>query len=368
MSIDLDWAALDQVLAQNLIDLVNRQLTNTTRPSFIGPVEVISLEFGATPPHVEIVDVRDVYRDFAECDGQYDGDNGSSKDNSHPARAESSEDGFEWISRRTASGAPDLDGLTYHHLPPHMRYGRGPSTEFFGGISAGMTQGSRWQNGMVSLPDLRDVHLVPPSPLQVPRTPSSVDTGRSHTPNSAQEAEGPNPVADSQERHLEGHPDVQLHFRVEHQADLRLTLTTSMLINYPSPMFMALPIKLSVIGLIFTGEVVLAYEGSKKRFHLSILDDLDPYGPVGERAAKTPLALTPNDSTASLASRASKPPPIGLRLLPSIVIESEIGQADKHVLKNVTRVERFIQDVIRKTLEEELVFPNFHTILLPDSQ
>ena len=52
------------------------------------------------------------------------------------------------------------------------------------------------------------------------------------------------------------------------------------------------------------------------------------------------------------------------RLLPSIYIESEIGQADKHVLKNVTRVERFIQDVIRKTVEEELVFPNFQTFCL----
>ena len=62
----------------------------------------------------------------------------------------------------------------------------------------------------------------------------------------------------------------------------------------------------------------------------------------------------------------SKPPPIGQRLLPNIFIESEIGQADKHVLKNVTRVEKFIQDVIRKTVEEELVFPNFHTLVLPD--
>ena len=44
--------------------------------------------------------------------------------------------------------------------------------------------------------------------------------------------------------------------------------------------------------------------------------------------------------------------------------ESEIGQADKHVLRNVGRVERFIQDVIRKSIVEELVFPNFHTKLI----
>ena len=67
-------------------------------------------------------------------------------------------------------------------------------------------------------------------------------------------------------------------------------------------------------------------------------------------------------------ARAGKPLPIGQRLLPTICIESEIGQADKHVLKNVTRVERFIQDVIRKTVEEELVFPNFQTFVLGDQE
>ena len=30
--------------------------------------------------------------------------------------------------------------------------------------------------------------------------------------------------------------------------------------------------------------------------------------------------------------------------------------------KNVTSVKRFIQDVIRKTFEKELVFPNFHAL------
>ena len=72
--------------------------------------------------------------------------------------------------------------------------------------------------------------------------------------------------------------------------------------------------------------------------------------------------------TALRARSAGKPLPIGQRLLPTIYIESEIGQADKHVLKNVTRVERFIQDVIRKTVEEELVFPNFQTFVLGDPE
>jgi len=131
---------------------------------------------------------------------------------------------------------------------------------------------------------------------------------------------------------------------------------------------MSLPIKLSVTGLIFTGEVVVAYEGARRRVHLCILDDLDPYGPAGDRSNRHLTSSSDRSTPPESGSppRSGKPLPVGLRLLPSIFIESEIGQADKHVLKNVTRVERFIQDVIRKTVEEELLFPNYHTLILGD--
>ena len=137
-------------------------------------------------------------------------------------------------------------------------------------------------------------------------------------------------------------------------------------------MFMSLPIKLSVTGLVFDGELAVAYEGERRRVHICILDDLDPYGPAGDRAKRDAANHTPPEvlddelSSSGIPPRPSKPLPIGQRLLPSIFIESELGQADKHVLKNVTRIERFIQDVIRKTVEEELVFPNFHTLLMGD--
>lgn len=135
-------------------------------------------------------------------------------------------------------------------------------------------------------------------------------------------------------------------------------------------MFMSLPIKLSVTGLLFDGEIAVAYEGQRRRVHLCILDDQDPYGPASDRAKRESFSSTPPDleDDAHSHHHPSKPLPVGQRLLPSIFIESEIGQTDKHVLKNVTRVESFIADVIRKTVEEELVFPNFHTLVMGDAQ
>ncbi|KAF8969588.1 hypothetical protein BDZ97DRAFT_1653479 [Flammula alnicola] len=321
MSIDLEWIKLDASLASYLVDVLNRQLGSAERPSFIGPIEVTSLEFGSTAPDVELVDLRDIYRDFLEDDDD-ESDRGPMK----VTEGAEDEEGFEWVSRRAIGRE---ESLAYQHLPPHVRYGRGGPTDLF-----------------ASLPTLRSPVTMPPSQPLWQGSPMY------------QPAQNP-------------HPNLQLHLHINWHSNLRITLTTSLLINYPSPMFMSLPIKLSVTGLVFNGEVAIAYEGERKRVHLCILDDLDPYGPAGDRPKRDSASLTPPElddesPPTGVPSRPSKPLPVGQRLLPSIYIESEIGQADKHVLKNVTRVERFIQDVIRKTVEEELVFPNFHTLVMGD--
>jgi len=319
MSIDLDWHKLDASLANTLVNILNRHLTHTPRPSFIGPIEVTGLDFGTTAPDVELVDLRDIYRDFLEDDS----DAASEPDNVKVT--EGADDDFEWVSRRASRRGLAEDALAYHHLPPHIRYGRGPAMDVF-------------------------------APALYPR-----DMWRAPQPSSASsqpETRPASPVPDEQH----ARPDLQLHLHLNWHSNLRLTLTTSLLINYPSPSFMSLPIKLSVTGLVFNGEVAVAYQGSRGRVHICILDDLDPYGPACRRERSQ--SSTPSDMDDEGGRRDGKRLPVGQRLLPSILIESEIGQTDKHVLKNVTRVERFIQDVIRKTVEDELVFPNFHTLIM----
>jgi len=120
MSIDLEWSKLDASLATYLVDVLNKQLGSAERPSFIGPVEVTSLDFGSTPPDVELVDLRDIYRDFVEEDDDLD-DKG-------PIKAAEDEEPFEWVSRRAVGRE---EGLAYQHLPPHIRYGRSGPTDLF---------------------------------------------------------------------------------------------------------------------------------------------------------------------------------------------------------------------------------------------
>lgn len=463
MSIDLDWLKLDASLANRVVDLLNRQLDAAERPSFIGPVQVTSLDFGSNAPDVELVDMRDIYRDFLEDDEDEDhgpvkvtegGVNGTGIDD---------EEGFEWVSRRAGvmqdSG---VEGL--HHLPSHVRHnGFGAASDCFSPST--LPSMDLWTSGLSRPPSFAAYGMHSPyAGVDIPvyRSPSPAtpfvttpSPSRDHLSRQCADTEVDNsmniPFSPSSVPYSASqttpppenpHPNLQLHFHVNWHSNLRISLQTSLLINYPSPMFMSLPIRLSITGLVFNGELVVAYEGERKRIHLCILDDLDPYGPAGGRRMSGPgtgsssslnsscgvgvgasgttkdgsnttplefddsiimgaaglglgglnalgvgnatlsasndtVQVTSPDSRPAVASNKSlgynpvthaKPTkpvlPVGQRLLPSIFIESEIGQADKHVLKNVTRVEKFIQDVVRRTVEDELLFPNYHTLVM----
>ena len=466
MSVDLDWDNLTSELANTLVEILNRQLGSVTRPSFIGPVEVVSFEFGNVPPDVELIDIRNIHPDFLEDDEEQDGDGDRPVPADRPApptrqdqprppeRGHASqspelvegesiemEDNFEWVPRKPLRGKGPEDNF-HPPYPPHPLshlpggVGRAsPRTgvmDAFGSIHSphhGVHPGSPWSPGMSNLLDLRAMSYYPPSMAQglrgsmyggsmpdsrlgsrkpSPRsgTPHLPTPDVQNPPNQEQDATAnPNPTTPKRE-----HPNLQLHLHISWESNLRLTLATSLLINYPSPMFMSLPIKLSITGLVFDGQLAVAYQGEKRRVHLCILDELDPYvpsAPYRNRGSgglrdksnlNSPIVMSSSQSLEDLASntasaspldpqqrtvplshqrsedsimredgeRNEKPLPIGQRLLPNIYIESEIGQVDKHVLKNVTRVERFIQDVIRKSIVEELVFPNFHTLILAE--
>ncbi|QRV74922.1 pyruvate dehydrogenase E1 component alpha subunit [Ceratobasidium sp. AG-Ba] len=371
-SVELAWEQLQQSLADSLVDALNRTLSSVARPSFIGPTEVTSFEFGTNAPEVEVVDVRDIHRDFLEDDSE---DSGEEERPGYDEGDEEEEE-YEWVSRRQQLTMP----LSMPQTPGHLMHGQSfGARDFFGAGVGGIgihglprTLGS----GGVALAGVGGVGIgVSPlrqsgrrSPIYEEREPEEEAPMK---PSATNEDEPPNPALA---------PSLQMHLHVLFNSNLRLAVKTSVLLNYPSESFLTLPVKLVVTGLVFDGEVVVAYEGPRRRVHLCIVDDMDPYGLASDRRNRT---VNLNTSTESLqvpgadngslgASEAQQPSPspidrslpIGQRLLPSILIETEIGQADKHVLRNVSRVERFIQDVMRKTLEDELVFPNFHTMIL----
>jgi distribution and morphology protein 12 len=141
--------------------------------------------------------------------------------------------------------------------------------------------------------------------------------------------------------------DLQTVFRVKYAGDIKLSLTAEILLDYPMPSFVGIPVKLSITGLSFDGVAVLAY--IRKRAHFCFLSPEDAYAAVGRDGGELEGERTKMGA-----------------LLHEIKVESEIGQREngKQVLKNVGKVEKFVLEQVRRIFEDEFVYPSFWTILV----
>lgn len=152
-------------------------------------------------------------------------------------------------------------------------------------------------------------------------------------------------------------PSLQLHFHVGYSGNMRISLNASLLVNYPSPLFMALPLKLSVVGIVLDAEVVLAVEGDRSRVHVCIVEPAFSSGTP--RSGHTPPRGLGRQSRHPSGEdlRRHALDDAGKKIIPEMVVETEVGNSDRHVLRNVGKVERFVADVIRKLVCDELLFP-----------
>ncbi|KAL4787483.1 hypothetical protein BJX76DRAFT_354195 [Aspergillus varians] len=177
----------------------------------------------------------------------------------------------------------------------------------------------------------------------------------SDDPTSSSANQHPHPPPRMRERRPE---DFQILCHSKYAGDIRLSLTAEILLDYPMPSFVGLPLKLNVTGITFDGVAVIAH--IRKRVHFCFLSPEDAEALVGP----TP---NPNQEAGPSSSSGNPgPPQKGLGLLQEIRVESEIGRKEdgKQVLKNVGKVERFVLAQVRRIFEEELVFPSFYTFLI----
>ncbi|KAG6039459.1 Mitochondrial distribution and morphology protein 12 [Claviceps citrina] len=173
--------------------------------------------------------------------------------------------------------------------------------------------------------------------------------------------------------------DVQAVFRIRYAGDIRLQLAAEILLDYPMPSFVGIPLKLNITGLSFDGVGVLAK--IRRRVHFCFLSPDDALAAVGctdddgDGGGDGDGGLHGNgngdngDHPHEDDGRAGGGRRCGPRfggLLQEIKVESEIGERDggKQSLKNVGKVERFVLEQVRRIFEEEFVYPSFWTFLV----
>lgn len=147
--------------------------------------------------------------------------------------------------------------------------------------------------------------------------------------------------------------DLQTVFRVRYSGNIRLSLTAEILLDYPMPSFVGIPVKLNITGLSFDGVAVLAY--IRKRAHFCFLSPEDAQAAIGTE--ENNFGGDDNDHHSRMKMGG---------LLHEIKVESEIGQREggKQVLKNVGKVEKFVLEQVRRIFEDEFVYPSFWTFLV----
>ncbi|EMT61209.1 Mitochondrial distribution and morphology protein 12 [Fusarium odoratissimum] len=332
MSIDLNWETLTSgpdgdALAERIREFVHEKFQTVPLPKFIRSVNVHGFDFGTIPPQLELKDITDPLPDFYEED--LDDDEEDSEEEPSPP------------------------------LPPEPTRMRPGPTPWGGSTRRG--GGLRSESSLDPLQSLREkgsVSTLAPTSVEASRPP----TRDTHLGGSAieddDEEEGEEEAGRRpREPRVE---DVQAVFRIRYNGDIRLNLTAEILLDYPMPSFVGIPLKLNITGLTFDGVGVLAH--IRKRVHFCFLGPDDALAAVGPDDTKEEGGSS--TSTADAKNEHHKPRFGGL--LQEIRVESEIGErvGGKQSLKNVGKVERFVLEQVRRIFESEFVYPSFWTFLV----
>lgn len=149
---------------------------------------------------------------------------------------------------------------------------------------------------------------------------------------------------------LDKNTDLQLLIEVEYSGDMCIELSAELVLNYPTPSFMLLPVKLRISDIGIHSLCLVSY--LKKQVFISFLCDVaDPL--LDEHR----MRLDP--SGPSFGSKRSIE---RISLIRNIKIHTELGQQEQghgSVLRSVGKLEEFLVDIIRDIFRREVAWPSW---------
>ncbi|KAI8370388.1 uncharacterized protein BYT42DRAFT_616942 [Radiomyces spectabilis] len=346
MSFDIEWSKLDKELAGHVQQFLNDHFQKITKPSFIGDIEVTSFEWGHETPTIEITNITDPFPEFYEEEDDDDVQEQSIK----PPHDDTHSVPMSMPSSHPASTASEVDpdSASVSSRPPPLVLPLSQQQRFNlmhsfhrSPLVAPQHPFSSTPNYYFSPTSTSPTSGAAVSPRWMSRRPSTTyeEDMIDDDERLLMQANPAAPSVQSMQSQKETQMDFQAHLLISYTGDMSMTLLTELRMNYPSMMFMSLPIQLCVRRIEFEATAVVAYIQSMNRVCVSMLE------PV-------------NDGSGFRKD-------VGLEsLLKDVHIESIVGDKQKQVLKNVGKIEKFIVDQLRKMLDDELVFPSYQCILM----
>ncbi|KAL7945165.1 hypothetical protein V8C42DRAFT_71791 [Trichoderma barbatum] len=419
-------------LAESIRSFIHSKFQTVPLPRFIRSVNVHGFDFGTIPPELELKDITDPLPDFYEQELEDDEDEDQESDEDEESAAERERlaaVAAMMEARRRENGLRALKsemsmnmGMGINMNPSINMSGHdvgraflgtstpgilgGPGRNYFQAhlatgthtplaAVAGAHLGTGWMGStagsehppyhsreasLSSIDNFQALDLAPASGPGMAKSDVSSTLGPPSRPSTSHGPVSGSAVDDDGEGERPGQgtssprreprvEDVQAVFRIRYSGDVRLNLTAEILLDYPMPSFVGIPLKLNITGLTFDGVGVLAH--IRKRVHFCFLnpdDALAAVGPEAEEAAASTTGSTATAAAAATGNGGDKKQPGGRLggLLQEIKVESEIGEREsgRQSLKNVGKVERFVLEQVRRIFEEEFVYPSFWTFLV----
>ncbi|VEU21209.1 DEKNAAC102179 [Brettanomyces naardenensis] len=298
MSFDINWDTIytDASLRDSLKTFLNERLSSINLPNYMDNLQVVEVDLGSKSPQVSI---RDIDYPFTEFYGDEEGQGSASstmssgqtrirsKNNPSPERGQP----ISMSSGLTRSSSPSLSGRLGSPIPIGPTTGLlipRPSSPYFQGLHNGVGIGAfgMKENDTVSqaLKGTSDVFMAIPMDQNLsidgvqeePKPPVVSSPMKTRTNSQSTIGEGKeelDPNKPSSSRVPRGKNDIQMTVDIEWDSQIYIEVTCNLVVNYPSPEFITLPVRLKISDLLIHSLAVFAYLDHK--VFISFLCDLD---------------------------------------------------------------------------------------------
>lgn len=355
MSFDINWSQLveDESINNSIKEFLASQFLSVSLPSYIDNLTVSDFLLGDEAPEIIIRDIGDTFDDFYEDeDGPRNAGAPTTTATSGMGESDSSDDEE---TRDGLAGEVTLSETTdyptqlpLHPIPTKLR--RSHTT-----LAASPIPSHSHLNSLYAY-NLTNVGLGTLNLNSV--TPSGRDTPTQILNQMRTAGGGPNlpPILASPISSLKklkrGENDVQIIAEVKYKGNLHIEVTVDLFLNYPSQHFVTLPIKLHITGFEIHSLICIAY--LQNAVYFSFLCDVSD---DSQTDYFNGAHMESGGNFVEYVSGTNNKERIDI--IKKVKIESEIGEVETNVLRNVGKVEKFLVEKIRSIIREETAWPSW---------
>lgn len=350
MSFDINWDKLvsDNAVNETVKEFLDQQFNSISLPSFIDNLSVTNFSLGNIPPEITIRHVGDPFDEFYHEENSEDEEKkGTPAMPSGFSDDEESEDEHMETTLHEAANRERLQNIV-------------PITGFDNTSRKSLDILKHFHNYNMNNVGLGN-HLYG-SQGNDSETPTNIF---SHNLYSFHQSSAPRNETKKSES------DLQLILEIDYHGDISLELTVNLLVNYPSSSFITLPIKLRITDLVVHSLAAVAY--LEKSVFVSFLCDVNDTSSdyfTSSNVSGHTTEGSGNTSTSALGGNLTDYANTGnherIDVIRNIKIESEIGELENNILRNVGKVEKFLVEQLRAIIRDEIAWPSWMCFDLSD--